>query len=107
MNISIHAIEDNEYQTVSGRYAREQAMLYTHSTPVTINRTGDLRGYLGTDIMGSTRSEQTATGCRKVTTTTGMAIGSAFTADGIQLLQVRCKKKRKKCSIYNVTCYNC
>lgn len=34
----------------------ERAMLYAHGIPVAVNRTGDLRGYLGTDIMGSTRS---------------------------------------------------
>ena len=47
----------------------ERSMLYAHGILVAVNRVGGSRGYLGTDIMGSTRSEQTATGCRKVTTT--------------------------------------
>ncbi len=49
-------IEDNEYQTVSSRYAGERAMLYAHGAPVAVNRGSGSRGYLGTDIMGSTRS---------------------------------------------------
>ena len=49
-------MEDNEYQTVSSRYAGERSMLYAHGSPVAINRAGGSRGYLGTDIMGSTRS---------------------------------------------------
>ena len=49
-------IEDNEYQTVSSRYAGERSMLYAHGAPVAVNRAGGSRGYLGTDIMGSTRS---------------------------------------------------
>ena len=31
-------------------------MLYAHGSPVAINRSGGTRGYLGTDILGSTRS---------------------------------------------------
>lgn len=49
-------IEDNAYQTISSRYAGERTMLYAHSSPVAVNRAGGSRGYLGTDIMGSTRS---------------------------------------------------
>ena len=49
-------IEDNEYQTVSSRYAGERSMLYAHGAPVAVNRGSGSRGYLGTDIMGSTRS---------------------------------------------------
>ena len=49
-------IEDNAYQTISSRYAGERSMLYAHSSPVAVNRAGGSRGYLGTDIMGSTRS---------------------------------------------------
>ena len=49
-------IEDNEYQTVSSRYAGERAMLYAHGSPVAVNRGGGSRGYLSTDILGSTRS---------------------------------------------------
>ena len=49
-------IEDNEYQTVSSRYAGERSMLYAHGSPVAVNRAGGTRGYLGTDILGSTRS---------------------------------------------------
>ena len=49
-------IEDNEYETVSSRYAGERAMLYAHGAPVAVNRGSGSRGYLGTDIMGSTRS---------------------------------------------------
>ena len=49
-------IEDNAYQTVSSRYAGERAMLYAHGSPVAVNCAGGSRGYLGTDIMGSTRS---------------------------------------------------
>ena len=49
-------IEDNAYQTVSNRYAGERTMLYVHGSPVAINRSSGTRGYLGTDILGSTRS---------------------------------------------------
>ena len=49
-------IEDNAYQTVSSRYAGERTMLYAHGSPVAINRSSGTRGYLGTDILGSTRS---------------------------------------------------
>ena len=49
-------IEDNAYQTVSNRYAGERTMLYAHGSPVAINRSSGTRGYLGTDILGSTRS---------------------------------------------------
>ena len=49
-------IEDNDYQTVSSRYAGERTMLYVHGSPVAINRSSGTRGYLGTDILGSTRS---------------------------------------------------
>ena len=49
-------IEDNEYQTVSSRYAGVRSMLYAHGAPMAVNRGGGSRGYLGTDIMGSTRS---------------------------------------------------
>ena len=34
----------------------ERAMLYAHGAPVAVNRGSGSRGYLGTDIMGSTRS---------------------------------------------------
>lgn len=34
----------------------ERSMLYAHGSPVAINRSGGTRGYLGTDILGSTRS---------------------------------------------------
>ena len=44
-------IEDNEYETVSSRYAGERAMLYAHGAPVAVNRGSGSRGYLGTDIM--------------------------------------------------------
>ncbi|MBR5581785.1 MAG: RHS repeat-associated core domain-containing protein [Treponema sp.] len=49
-------IEDNAYQTVSSRYSGERTMLYAHGSPVAINRSSGTRGYLGTDILGSTRS---------------------------------------------------
>ena len=49
-------IEDNAYQTVSSRYTGERIMLYAHGSPVAINRSSGTRGYLGTDILGSTRS---------------------------------------------------
>ena len=49
-------IEDNAYQTVSSRYAGERIMLYAHGSPVAVNRSSGTRGYLGTDILGSTRS---------------------------------------------------
>ena len=49
-------IEDSSYQTVSSRYSGERTMLYAHGSPVAINRSGGTRGYLGTDILGSTRS---------------------------------------------------
>ena len=49
-------IEDNAYQTVSSRYAGERTMLYANGSPVAINRSSGTRGYLGTDILGSTRS---------------------------------------------------
>ena len=49
-------IEDNDYQTVSSRYAGERIMLYANGSPVAINRSSGTRGYLGTDILGSTRS---------------------------------------------------
>ncbi|MDY4593438.1 MAG: RHS repeat-associated core domain-containing protein, partial [Eubacteriales bacterium] len=49
-------IEDNAYQTVSSRYAGERTMLYAHGSPVAVNRSSGTRGYLGTDILGSTRS---------------------------------------------------
>ncbi len=34
----------------------ERSMLYAHGILVAVNRVGGSRGYLGTDIMGSTRS---------------------------------------------------
>ncbi|MCI6478910.1 MAG: RHS repeat-associated core domain-containing protein [Spirochaetia bacterium] len=49
-------IEDNAYQTISSRYAGERTMLYANGSPVAINRSSGTRGYLGTDILGSTRS---------------------------------------------------
>ena len=49
-------IEDSSYQTVSSRYSGEHTMLYAHGAPVAVNRGSGSRGYLGTDIMGSTRS---------------------------------------------------
>ena len=49
-------IEDNAYQTVSSRYAGERTVLYANGSPVAINRSSGTRGYLGTDILGSTRS---------------------------------------------------
>ena len=49
-------IEDNAYQTVSSRYSGERTMLYANGSPVAINRSSGTRGYLGTDILGSTRS---------------------------------------------------
>ena len=49
-------IEDNAYQTVSSRYTGERTMLYANGSPVAINRSSETRGYLGTDILGSTRS---------------------------------------------------
>ena len=49
-------IEDSSYQTVSSRYSGERTMLYAHGSPVAINRSSGTRGYLGTDILGSTRS---------------------------------------------------
>ena len=49
-------IEDNAYQTVSSRYTGERTMLYANGSPVAINRFSGTRGYLGTDILGSTRS---------------------------------------------------
>ena len=49
-------MEDNAYQTVSSRYTGERIMLYAHGSPVAINRSSGTRGYLGTDILGSTRS---------------------------------------------------
>ena len=49
-------IEDSSYQTVSSRYTGERTMLYAHGSPVAINRSSSTRGYLGTDILGSTRS---------------------------------------------------
>ena len=49
-------IEDNAYQTVSSRYTGERTMLYANGSPVAINRSSGTRGYLGTDILGSTRS---------------------------------------------------
>ena len=49
-------IEDNAYQTISSRYTGERTMLYAHGSPVAINRSSGTRGYLGTDILGSTRS---------------------------------------------------
>ena len=49
-------IEDSSYQTVSSRYAGERTMLYANGSPVAINRSSGTRGYLGTDILGSTRS---------------------------------------------------
>ena len=49
-------IEDNAYQTISSRYAGERTMLYANGSPVAINRSNGTRGYLGTDILGSTRS---------------------------------------------------
>ena len=49
-------IEDNAYQTVSSWYAGERIMLYAHGSPVAVNRSSGTRGYLGTDILGSTRS---------------------------------------------------
>ena len=49
-------IEDNAYQTVSSRYTGERTMLYAHGSPVAVNRSSGTRGYLGTDILGSTRS---------------------------------------------------
>ena len=49
-------IEDNAYQTVSSRYTGERTMLYANGSPVAVNRSSGTRGYLGTDILGSTRS---------------------------------------------------
>ena len=49
-------IEDNAYKTVSSRYTGERTMLYAHGSPVAVNRSSGTRGYLGTDILGSTRS---------------------------------------------------
>ena len=49
-------IEDNACQTVSSRYTGERTMLYAHGSPVAVNRASGTRGYLGTDILGSTRS---------------------------------------------------
>ena len=49
-------IEDSSYQTVSSRYTGERTMLYANGSPVAINRSSGTRGYLGTDILGSTRS---------------------------------------------------
>jgi len=49
-------IEDNAYQTISSRYAGERTMLYANGSLVVINRSSGTRGYLGTDILGSTRS---------------------------------------------------
>jgi len=49
-------IEDKAYQTVSSRYTGERIMLYAHGSPVAVNRSSGTRGYLGTDILGSTRS---------------------------------------------------
>ena len=49
-------MEDDAYQTVSSRYTGERTMLYANGSPVAINRSSGTRGYLGTDILGSTRS---------------------------------------------------
>ena len=49
-------IEDNDYQTVSSRYTGERIMLYANGSLVAVNRSSGTRGYLGTDILGSTRS---------------------------------------------------
>ena len=49
-------IEDSAYQTVFSRYSSERTMLYAYGSPVAINRASGTRGYLGTDILGSTRS---------------------------------------------------
>ena len=49
-------IEDNDYQTVSSRYTGERTMLYANGSLVAVNRSSGTRGYLGTDILGSTRS---------------------------------------------------
>ena len=49
-------IEDNDYHTVSSRYTGERIMFYANGSLVAVNRSSGTRGYLGTDILGSTRS---------------------------------------------------